>query len=136
MPITIRIASSSDARQMSELLNQIISAGSTFTATGVIGYEFGGYELWPTQLSVMIPAPLPLAVSPRELGESTVGSLNLFRLFEGQANYHHRLAKFAGHILTVLDAPDILAVSDSEDLLDGRESRLREPLRIVVVELL
>ena len=32
------------------LANQIIPAGSSFDAIGVIGFEFGGYELWPQDL--------------------------------------------------------------------------------------
>ena len=49
------------------LPNQIIPAGSSFSATGVIGFEFGGYELWPTSLSV-IENPIPGPV--RDAGDS------------------------------------------------------------------
>jgi predicted extracellular nuclease len=112
------------------LPNQIIPAGSSFSATGVIGFEFGGYELWPTALSVT-PAPLPVAVRPREPGEFTVGTLNLFRLFDdvddppdgdrddfvaSTAEYQRRLTKFSAYIREVLDAPDILAVQEVEKL--------------------
>ena len=96
--------------------NQIIPAGSSFSATGVMGFEFGGYELWPSELSV-VPAPLPVAVRPRDPGEMTVGSLNLFRLFDdSEAEYLRRRAKFTGYILEVLDAPDILAVQEAENI--------------------
>ncbi|NNE05332.1 MAG: hypothetical protein HKN15_06375, partial [Xanthomonadales bacterium] len=63
------------------LPNEIITAGSTFSATGALGYEFGGYELWATSL-VVNPAPLPVPVRAREVAEMTVGALNLFRLFD------------------------------------------------------
>ena len=63
------------------LPNLTIPAGSSFSATGVIGFEFGDYELWPNALTVD-PAPLPVPVRPRVPGEFTVATLNLFRLFD------------------------------------------------------
>ncbi len=125
------------------LPNQIIPAGSTFDATGAIGYEFGGYELWPSELTVT-PAPLPVAVRAREVAEMTVGALNLFRLYDDiddpaipridpetdieyepptndtvipTDEYMLRLGKFSSYIRTVLMAPDILAVSEVESLV-------------------
>ncbi len=117
------------------LPNQIIPAGSSFSAKGVIGFEFGGYELWPNELTV-VEAPLPVPVRPREPFESTVGSLNLFRLFDDvddppsvntvgdtrddfvvpTAEYMRRLAKLAAYIVDVMDSPGILAVQEAEKL--------------------
>lgn len=112
------------------LPNQVIPAGSTFSATGVLGFEFSGYELWPSTLSV-VPAPLPVPVRPRGPGELTVGSLNVFRLFDdvddlpdgdrddfvvSTAEYARRLAKFSAYIREVLGSPDILAVQEAEKL--------------------
>ena len=123
------------------LPNQVIPAGSSFDATGAIGYEFGGYELWPSALSVT-PAPLPVPVRAREGAEMTVGALNLFRLFDDiddapievrdpdtdalltitddavldTDEYARRLTKFSAYIRTVLNAPDVLAVSEVESL--------------------
>ena len=109
------------------LPNQVLTGGSTFDATGVLGYEFGGYELWPTALDVT-PAPLPRAVPARGPGEWTVGSLNLFRLFDdvddpgsnetivSTAEYQRRLHKLALYVDEVLDAPDVLAVEEAEKL--------------------
>lgn len=111
------------------LANAIIPAGSTFSATGVLGYEFGGYELWPTDYS-FVPATLPRPVSARQTGEITIGSLNLFRLFDdvddpgtqddGQvvssAEYATRLAKFSLYIRNVMGAPEVLAVEEVESL--------------------
>ncbi|MEM7610593.1 MAG: endonuclease/exonuclease/phosphatase family protein [Pseudomonadota bacterium] len=121
------------------LENQIIPAGSTFSAEGVIGFEFGGYELWPTQLTVDA-APLPVAVRERDMGEFTIGSLNMFRLFDdvddpsdltsqgrerndavvSTDEYNVRLSKLADYVVNVLDAPDVLAVQEVEklDVLD------------------
>jgi len=109
------------------LPNQVLTGGSTFDATGVLGFEFGGYELWPTELDVT-PAPLPRAVPARGAGEVTVGSLNLYRLFDdvddpgnnetivSTAEYQRRLHKLALYIDEVLDAPDVLAVEEAEKL--------------------
>jgi hypothetical protein len=108
------------------LANQVIPAGSHFDAAGVLGFEFGGYELWPTTLTVY-PATLPQPVRARNEAEMTVGALNLLRLFndvdDGNSEqvvsgteYTRRLAKFSEYILTVMDAPDVLAVSEVESL--------------------
>ncbi len=96
------------------LANPIIPAGSSFSATGALAFEFGGYELWPNELTID-PVSLPRAVRPREPGELTVGSLNLFRLFEGSAKAR-RLNKLSAHIRDVLRSPDILAVQEVESL--------------------
>ena len=107
----------------------------SFTATGVLGFEFGGYELFPTDLTVD-PAPLPVPVRLREAGEFTLGTLNLFRLFDdfddpsstnaqgdvrddfvaSTAEYCRRRDKFAAYILDVLDAPDVLSVQEAEKI--------------------
>ena len=34
------------------LPNQIIPAGSSFSAIGTLGFEFGGYEFWPSELAI------------------------------------------------------------------------------------
>ena len=116
------------------LPNQIIPAGSHFDATGVIGFEFGGYELWPTALTVY-EAVIPQAVRSRDRAEMTIGSLNMFRLFDdiddptdnstgrprndavvSTAEYERRRTKLVSYILDVLDAPDVLAVQEVEKL--------------------
>ena len=109
------------------LPNLIIPARSTFSATGVMGFEFGGYELWPTVLDVNF-APLPIAVRAKAADEGTVGSFNLFRLFDddddparddavvSEEEYLLRQAKIAAYIIDVMGAPDILAIQEVESL--------------------
>ena len=117
------------------LPNQILPPGSAFTATGVVGFEFGGYELWPTSLT-FDAAPLPVPVRDRNPGEATVGSLNLFRLFDdvndppspnppgpdrddtvvSTTEYLRRRSKLSRYIVEVLRAPDVLAVQEAEKL--------------------
>jgi len=91
------------------LTNEIIPAGSSFSAKGIIGFEFGGYELWPTELTVT-PAAIPQGVRERQRAEFTIGSLNMFRLFESEPAL--RREKLVDYILNVLDAPDILGVQE------------------------
>ncbi len=114
----------------------IIDVGTTFSATGILGFEFGDYELWPTEL-VLNEAVPPEPVRPRERAEFTVGSLNLFRLFDdiddpsdmtsqgitrddvrniSAEEYATRRAKFASYIVNTLDAPDVLGVQEVESL--------------------
>ena len=111
------------------LSNPIVPAGSSFDAIGVLGYEFNDYEFWPSQFSFS-PATLPVAVRARNTDEVTIGTLNLFRLFDdvddagsqdngavvSAAEYARRLAKFSLYIREVLAAPDILAVEEAETL--------------------
>ncbi len=108
------------------LPNINIPAGSTFSAVGILGFEFNHYELWPTQLDVS-PAPLPVAVRPKQSDEGTVGSFNLFRLFDSVADgtgdavlppeeYALRTAKIAAYIVDQMRSPDILAVQEVEKL--------------------
>jgi predicted extracellular nuclease len=108
------------------LPNLNIPARSTFSAVGVIGYDFGHYEFWPTQLDVEMAA-LPVAVRGKASDEGTVGSFNLFRLFDDVANgngdavldpaeYALRTAKIATYIVELMGSPDILAIQEVESL--------------------
>ncbi len=108
------------------LANAIIPAGSTFTASGVLGFEFGGYELWPTQINFNV-ATLPRSVRARNTGETMIATLNMLRFFDdvnngngeplpSAAQYENILAKFSRYIREVLLAPEILAVQEVENL--------------------
>ncbi len=107
------------------LPNIAIPAGSSFDAVGVLGYEYNGYELWPTSLTVQentLPQPVR-AINP---GEATIASLNMYRLFDtvddgGETvvsieEYNRRLNKFSLYIRDVLKSPYILAVQEVEKL--------------------
>jgi predicted extracellular nuclease len=115
--------------------NSPIPAGSAFSATGIIGYEFGGYELWPTSLTVDT-GDFPKSVRDNHWLEATVGSLNLFRLFDdvddppgsnafgeptndfvvSTEEYQRRLNKFASYIVDGMNTPDIIGVQEVESL--------------------
>ncbi|MCE2557735.1 MAG: hypothetical protein J4F98_03705 [Acidobacteria bacterium] len=85
--------------------------GTTFAATGVLGYEFGGYEIWPTELTARSAAEaLPRAVRAKAPREITVASQNLLNLRENAGSA--KLGKLSRLIREVLLAPDIVAVQE------------------------
>jgi len=102
-------------------------AGQELTATGPLGFSFGDYQVWPTSLTVE-EAPEFEEVESAEEGEMTVGALNMFRLFDdindpdvddprvSAEEYAIRLSKISRFVLDVMNAPDILAVSEVEKL--------------------
>ncbi|MEM9553937.1 MAG: lamin tail domain-containing protein [Acidobacteriota bacterium] len=112
------------------LPNDLISAGSTFSATGGIGFEFGDYELWPATLTVS-PMTQPLPVGPvraASADEISIGTLNFFRFFDdvddpgvddtvvSTAEYDCRRSKFVAYIDQSMQYPDILAVQEVDNL--------------------
>lgn len=65
------------------LPNTVLVPGTTFSATGVLVQEFGGFELWPTALTVDTATPaLPAPVVDALPTELTIGSQNLHLLFD------------------------------------------------------
>ena len=96
-------------------------------AEGPLAFDFGDYSIWSTTLQYVNP-PFPRAVRARNAGELTVAGQNLLRLFDdvndpnandpvtNTAAYQARLAKFSQHIRVILGAPDVVAVSEVENL--------------------
>lgn len=99
------------------LANAVMPAGTTFSATGVLGYEFSGWELWPTDLAFSDTPVLPRSVRSRNPFEMTVGSLNLLNYNSTTADYATRTAKHSQYVRTVLGAPDVLGVAEVENLV-------------------
>ncbi len=108
------------------LPEQELSAGTRFSATGVLAWAWGAYQLWPTVLQTD-PAPLPVPAPDRLEGAFRVATLNAERLFdtgddpatedtvltpEEEAT---RLGKLAREIVDVLGAPDVLALQEVEN---------------------
>ncbi len=111
------------------LTDEILNGGTGFSATGIMTYDFGDYVLAPTSFSITDPNPLPGSVRAVTADEFTIGSLNMFRLFDdiddpvvddptniSTQEYQDRLSEFSGYIRTTLGAPDILAVQEVEKL--------------------
>jgi predicted extracellular nuclease len=95
-----------------------LAAGSSFGADGVLAEEFGEYRLWPTHLEVSDAPSLPRPVRGRRSGEILVATQNMERLDRSASEppFAARLAKLSRQIREVLDAPDILAVQEVQDL--------------------
>jgi predicted extracellular nuclease len=88
-----------------------VFANQEVAAEGVLTFSFGNYQVLPKTMSLGPEPVLPTSVRPRNAAEMTVGSLNMFRFFD-DATVETRRTKFAGYILDVMDAPDILAVQE------------------------
>ena len=105
-----------------------VAAGSVVVlAEGPLAFSFGDYQIWPTALNV-VGTIEPAPVRARAAGELTVASQNLFRLFDTvndpacgdtvstPQQLANRLAKFSLQVREVLGSPDVLAVSEVENL--------------------
>lgn len=113
--------------------NTPIDGGARFDAVGVISYDFGDYEFWPTTLHFTDTAPLPRPVHSRaDRGTLRVGSLNMLRLcdtdptnttFEcgdggepDEAALSVKLARLSAYVGDVLRLPDVLGAEEVENL--------------------
>ncbi|HYN41402.1 MAG TPA: lamin tail domain-containing protein [Thermoanaerobaculia bacterium] len=94
-----------------------VPAGSTYTATGVMAYEFSGWEIWPSAFS-FTPPVMPRPVRAPNGGEFTVGTYNLLQLDATAGDYAARLQKHSAYIRTVLGAPDVLGVQECMSLTE------------------
>ncbi|NOY24225.1 MAG: hypothetical protein GXO70_12055 [Acidobacteria bacterium] len=111
------------------LPDQLFHGGTPFTSTGVISYSYGEYQLQPTALTAT-PSAYPAPVRDRQIGEFTVATQNMYRLFNDQDDGHtaygepiltaqeyaDRLAKASLLIREVLKSPDILGVQEVETI--------------------
>ncbi|MFT5453206.1 MAG: putative extracellular nuclease, partial [Enterobacterales bacterium] len=104
-----------DANAMG-LENVDIFAGQSLSAIGPLGFSFGSYQIWPTTLTLGPMPDLLSKVRDRAASEMTVGSLNMFRPSQRASVYQARLTKISEFVRTVMDSPDILAVSEVEDI--------------------
>ena len=87
------------------------SPGATFSAAGVLAYEFGDYELWATELRLRSGGiALPQPVRSKAQGEVTVASLNLLNLRVNDADRKYQ--KVSRYIREVLGAPDVIGVQE------------------------
>jgi predicted extracellular nuclease len=93
-------------------------AGATFSAEGVLAFEFDEYRLWPTELVVSDVPVVPRPVRARRSGEVTIATQNVERLGfeETQPPIAVRLAKLSGQIREVLGAPDVVSLQEVQDL--------------------
>ncbi|NBB93346.1 MAG: DUF11 domain-containing protein, partial [Gammaproteobacteria bacterium] len=64
------------------LPNATVAGGTRLTATGVIGYEFGDYEIWPTAYELTEEPVLPVAAPGAGPAQVSIASLNALDLFD------------------------------------------------------
>lgn len=108
--------------------------GTRFSAEGVIGFDFGDFEFWPTTLTTeagtnVLPRPVPASAT----AELTIGSFNAFRLCDDAANTSgtcsgsaaleidpdrvaHELGQVSAYIREVLRSPDIVGMQEVENI--------------------
>lgn len=120
------------------LPNRPMIGGETFNAVGVLGYESGDYELYPTALTMTFVLRLPTpAAPPTSNTQLSIASVNLMDLYNADAadnqvnactgastytevieagEYARRLSKTSNYIQQVLRAPDVIAVQEVENL--------------------
>lgn len=92
-----------------------IPGGTPVSATGIIYDDGNMYELWPTAYEVdFLPPPSP--VREKSENEVTVASYNMLGFFSDEPEYEDRLQKIALFITQQLQAPDIIAVQEVENL--------------------
>ncbi|WP_170113308.1 Calx-beta domain-containing protein [Ahniella affigens] len=115
----------------------VLPPRTTFSATGLLGFEFGGYEFWVTansgnteaDLTVQTPGPeLPIPVPTAAPTQLTVGSLNVLRLYDycddpgsssgnepvNVAETDRKLLKLSAYIRNVLKSPDVIGIQEVE----------------------
>lgn len=105
----------------------IIGGAAIVLAEGPLAFDFGDYSIWSTSLQYINPT-YPRPARARNASEFTVGAQNMFRLFDTvndpaisddvptPAVYATRLAKISDHVRNNLGAPDVLAVSEVENM--------------------
>lgn len=107
----------------------IVGGATIQLAEGPLAFDFGDYSIWTTAGNLQYTNPAyPRPVRARNASEFTVGGQNMFRLFDTvndpaisddvptPAVYATRLAKISDHVRNNLGAPDVLAVSEVENM--------------------
>ena len=112
--------------------NTAITGGSRFSATGVVTYSFGDYEVWPTTFTVTEANPIPRPVKAAQLGaELRIGSFNMLRFCDTVANTTFtcgnggepsaaeltlKVSRLSDYVGNVLKLPDVLGVIEVENI--------------------
>lgn len=117
-----------DVDRLGQLPNDVYIPGTRITATGVIGFDFGDYELWPTAISIngaaaQIPSPAPIA----GYNQIAIASLNVENLFDTvddplvddtvltPAELELKLGKLSAYIRDVLNSPHVIGLIEIEN---------------------
>ncbi len=107
-----------------------INGGATFSATGVLAYQFGDYELWPKQLNI-VPHAIPTIRQPNAY-EITVATQNMYRFFDGDddpmiddydednttvAEFNAKVSQASLYFRTKMHSPDVIFLQEIENLV-------------------
>lgn len=130
-----------------------MTGGTTFEATGVIGYDFGDYELWPTSVTILDANPMPRPVpAPVNAAEFRLGDFNAERFCDENpkgaltyecvdgnpnqggdqppttAQVEAKIARTADYIVAILDLPDVVAMQEieTEAMLDRLAAKIAQ----------
>jgi len=115
-----------------------LAGGTRFSAIGVIGYDFGDYEFWASEIDVVAESNEPVRPVPEAgEGELTIGSFNAFRLCDAVRDnpppstflcaatatletdpnrVTHQLGQVSAYIREVLRSPDVVGMQEVENL--------------------
>lgn len=113
-------------------LNTPFNGGSTFTAEGVISYDFGAYTLIPTSITITHAAPIPRAVTPTPANALRIGAFNMERFCDSSfdttftcsgdtneptpAEVALKTQRLSAYVGSVLQLPDVLSVEEVKTL--------------------
>lgn len=117
-----------DVDRLGQLPNDVYIPGTRVTATGVIGYDFGNYELWPTSISINGgPAQIPVPAPSAGYNQISIASLNVENLFDTvddplvddtvltPAELELKLGKLSAYIREVLNSPHVIGLIEIEN---------------------
>jgi len=113
---------------------ELVNIGSTITATGSLSYDYQDYQLWPSELTIDANEFQPRAVRAVEDGEFSIATQNVENFFDilddedrddatfedyvpdTEEAYQVRLNKMSLQVLDVLNAPDVIAMQEMENI--------------------
>jgi len=111
------------------MLSIEINGGATFSATGVLAYQYGDYELWAKELT-LTPKAIPTIRTPSS-SEITIATQNMYRFFDGTndpliddfdedtttpAEFNARAAQASEYFRVKMHSPDIIFLQEIENI--------------------
>ncbi len=118
-----------DVDALVDMPSMEINGGATFSATGVLAYQFNDYELWPKQLT-LTPKAIPTIRTPSD-SEMSIATQNMYRFFDGTddplindfdednttpAEFLARSAQASLYFRTKMHSPDIIFLEEIENI--------------------
>ena len=106
------------------------TGGTEVSIKGVFGYDFGEYEIWPSEINIINENVTPAPVRGHSNIEATVASANLYRFFNDvddpgiedddtildTPTYQLKLDKLSKYFINDLKSPLIIAMQEVENI--------------------